>query len=406
MTRLCHTRPVPITTDEIPIARRLTRAVVWLLLLLAGLLAWATVVRVTDGGGPSVDRLGTATVVSCAGHGPVSQYGLGTTYRCIADVRWSNGETEREEFPPGQLSLADIGHPVPVYLEIPDGTRGHLVLGRNDTARYSAIALPVTLGLGFVVIALGIGALHAGFRVFRPRSSEQPREIRTRGAEQRKAAERENRRWPVSPEDREAAGIPKITWRLRLLAAWCVLAVLYAVLATIPRFDAPHALQFVSPWPQIERALLVDMPTAAFVVLGLILALLLAAMAGASRTDAARVVRYGTAFLMRHIKGSADAQLHELAKRQRGQRVIAYAVGAAFLALAVWAAIRAGRAAPSSGPVLVWLACLRDAVLFTALGAIWLSTFETRYQRLERLLRRHKEIDSATAGTVPSKTTS
>lgn len=396
-----------IAADEISVARRLTRALVWLLLLVVGLLAWATVVRVTDGGGPSVDRLGTADVVSCTEYGPVSQYGLGTAYRCVANVRWSTGVTEREEFAPGRLSPADIGHPVPVYLDIPDGSRGHLVLGRNDSARFSALSLPATLGLGFVAIALAIGALNAVFQVFRPRSTSRPRrEIRTRGGEQRKAAERENRRWPITQEDRAAAGTPKIIWRLRLLAAWCVFATLYAVLATIPRFDAPHMLQFASPWPQIERALLVDIPAPAFVVLGLILAVVLAAVAGGSRTDAARVARYGTAFLMRQSKGSADAQLRELEKRQRGQRVAAYLVAAVFLALAVWAAIRAGQAAPAGGPVVVWLACLRDAVLFAALGAILLSTFETRYRRIDRLLRRHKEIHAGTAGTVPSKTTS
>ncbi|SFP98928.1 hypothetical protein SAMN05421810_104120 [Amycolatopsis arida] len=394
-----------------PLARRVGRALIWLLALVVGLLAWATVARVTYGGGPEVDRLGTAQVLRCVEHGPVSRFGVGTTHTCTAEVRWSNGQVEQREFSPGQLSPADTGAAVPVYLDIPEGVRGELSLGRNDSARFSALRLPANLLLGVVVAGLGLGAAYTGYRVFRPHSArpergERPeRRVRGRAAEQRKAGRRAERRWPVTAADLAATPTPRRTVRLRLLAAWCVLAVLYTLLATVPRYDAPRSPEFTSPWPRLGDALLLDVPPTAVAVLGTILAVLLAAAAGASRTDAARVVRHGPDYVGRDLAGRGPVerrvadQLGRLAAHDVGFRLAGVAVGVLLLAVAAWATMRAINAWSSQAPVPVQLASLRDAVLLAALASLWLGTVETRHRRLTLLLERHRETSRASAGT-------
>jgi hypothetical protein len=394
-------------------ARRAGRALVWSLALLLGLLLWATVSRVTYGGGSDVDRLGAASVVDCTGYGPVSRYGFGTTYGCTANVHWSSGEVERREFVAGQLSPADAGSEVPVYLDVPDGYRGESYLGRNDGARYSQLRLPLMILFGSVAVALGLGAAYSLFRVFRPAGEGAPRQedtgraFRTRAAEQRKAGRRETASWPVGRD--EVAGVTpaRITLRLRWLTVWCAVAILYTLGATIPRFDAPRGRPFVPPWPQIERALLVDLPPTAVVILGLGALVLLPVMAAVSRTDAARVVRYGPAYVGRDLpgKGSVDkrveTRLRQLAAGSRRRLVAARAIGLLLFAGAIWAAIRVvAVVAPAGAPPLVWLASARDAVLLALLAAIWLGTIEVPHRRLERLLARHRETRSIGEGTV------
>jgi Family of unknown function (DUF6346) len=377
------------------------RALVWCLAFVLGLLTFATVSRVTYGGDPEADRLGVATVDSCAEYGPLGVYGFGTTYRCTAEVRWSDGRVEQREFAPGQLSPSE--RDVPVYLDNPDG-RGTTYLGRNDSARFSALSLPATLAIGFAVIALGIGAIYTAYRVFRPQPG--PRRsgpVHTRAGQQRLAGRRIAREWPISDADRVAAPTPKIVVRMRLLSAWCALVVLLVPLSTIPRFDAPRALRFVSPWPQIERAFLVDLPAPAAVILGLILAVLFFAMAGGARVDAARVVRYGADYLARDLqgKGSAEKKVREhlgrLEARERTHRTVEVVFGSGLVALTVWAAFRAFTV--GGGPVTVWLSCFTETFLLAFLAGIWLGTIEPPYRRFERLLRQDH------AGIFPAKGT-
>ncbi|GAB3492716.1 hypothetical protein FB471_6340 [Amycolatopsis cihanbeyliensis] len=384
------------------------RAVVLVLLLLAGLLALATAARVTHGGAAEVDRLGTATVAGCTEHGPVSVYGIGTTYRCMAEVRWSDGTTEQREFPPGQLSPADTG-PVPVYLDLPDH-RGEPYVGRNDSAWYSTLRLPILLAVGGLVLVVGLVAGHAAYRVIRPAgggaSGGPPEAVRTGAAQQRAAHQRKEREWPLTPADRAGAPLPRITVRLWLLAAWCLLLVLLVPVLAIPRFDAPRAVEFVSPWPQVERALLVDPPATGTVVVGLALGLLLLAMAAGTRTDAARTARYGPAYLARNLPGKSAPErrvrerLDKLAASRRRHLAFSLSGGLLLLALAVVALVRAVVEAPAQGSTLVWLACVRDAVLLGGLAAVWLGTVESPHDRMRRLLAGHQEKATAGPGTA------
>ncbi|MFC4001415.1 DUF6346 domain-containing protein [Prauserella oleivorans] len=394
---------------------RLVRAAVWWLVLVLGLLLVATLSRVLYGGGPEVDRVGTASVQHCAEQGPIGLDGLGTTYRCTAQVRWDDGGVEVREFPAGQLSPADTGRSVPVYLDSPDG-RGQAYLGRNDSAAWSQVRVPVLILGGVAVVAAGIGALVSTYRLLRPRSrtaaEPPPPQVRTRAAEQRKAARRMEAQWPLDRRDRAAVGLLPIALRLYGLAGWCGLAVGYWLFATIPRFDAPRALTFASPWPQLERAWLVDVPAIAVVILGAVLGLLLFGMARAVRTDAARVLRYGPEYLGRNLpgKGSPEKRVADRLRSMRsGERVrvvVSYGVGAGVLALAIWAAIRWWNQPPDGAPLVVSLAGARDAVLLAVLAAILLLTVDTRVRRLARLLERHYERPRKTGGTTTGYGTS
>jgi len=371
---------------------------VWWLALVVGLLVLATVSRVTYGGGPEVDRTGTASVRACTEQGPVSLAGFGIVHTCTAEIRWSDGDVQLREFPAGQLSPADIGRSVPVYLDIGDGRGGEPQLGRNGSARFAELRLPAVIALGFGVLVLGIGALYTSYRVARPESPGRDPQAagRRRGAME----------WRVSDGEVRAAPTPRLVSRLRLLSVWCLLVVAAVPLSTVPRFDAPRAEHFVSPWPRIERSLLVDVPATGAVIIGLVLAVLLYAMALLARQDAAKVVKYGPAYVGRNLRGKEPleqqvaARMRALAAARRTSRVLAVVPGVLLLALAAWATIRALDAGPGSAPALVWLACVRDAVLLACLAVIWLSTAETRYQRLGRLLDQHREKNSASTGTA------
>ncbi|GAB2757236.1 DUF6346 domain-containing protein [Amycolatopsis magusensis] len=355
--------------------RRLVKALAWCLALVLGLLVWSTVARVTYGGPPEADRLGSATSTTCTEHGPVGLRGFGTSYTCQAEVRWSDGETEVAEFPAGQLRPGK--RDVPVYLDTAESGRAETTLGRNDTAKYSAVRLPAVLGLGFLVVVLALGAGIAVYRVFRPDEAEQAK----RGE------------WPVSRAEVKAVRIP----RLQLLAGWFVFAVAYTVLATIPRYDAPRGEgTFTSPWPQIERALLVDPPATGVVIIGLILAVLVWVIHSTVRADAARVRRYGPAFLARDQRKKPE-------RPKRGAADLGF--GLVLLAVALWGTIRVFTSGIADAPLTVWLASARDAVLFACLGALWLGTGETAHQRIARLLAEHQER-SGSGGTAGGAATS
>jgi hypothetical protein len=375
----------------------LVRAVAWCAAFVLALLVFATVSRVTYGGGPDVDRLGVAAVDTCERHGPVGLYGLGTAYRCTADVRWSDGVSERLVFAPGQLAPGE--RDVPVYRD--SQRRGADYLGRNDSAWTSAIRLPAVLAAGFLAVVCGIGAVYTTYRAFRGRPA-RPGPEHTRVAQQRKAARRTEREWPITAADRAAAPTPKIVTRFRLLSVWCALVVVLVPLSAVPRFDAPRAVHFVSRWPQIERAMLLDIPTAA-VIFGLILGVLFFAMAGSARDDAARVVRYGNPYLARMLpgKGSPESKVRRaLDARERRHRPVAGGTGVVLLALTIWAAVRAFGVA--SGPVAVWLACLTDVVLLGLLLVIWFVTLESPKRRFARLLGTNFRTEGTKTGVSPS----
>ncbi|PXY27535.1 DUF6346 domain-containing protein [Prauserella muralis] len=384
---------------------RIARAVVLWLVLVLTLLLTATVARVTYGGGPEVERVGTASVRSCTEHGPVSLSGIGTVYTCTAQVRWSDGDTETREFPAGQLGPADMGTPVPVYLDIGEGRGEGPVVGRNGSARFAELELPAVLLFGFLALALGIGALYATYRVLRPERGDATRP----GT---RSKDRGDKDWKVSRTEVEAVPAPRIARRLRLLGVWCLLVVVLAPLSTVPRFDAERAERFTSPWPQVERALLVDPPPAAAVILGLVLAVLLFALAPVVRQDAAKVVKYGPAYVGRNLQGREPVEqrvaerMQAMAANRSTSRVLAVVPGLVLLGLAGWATMRAIEAAPEAAPLPVWLACLRDAVLLACLGVIVLSTTESRYQRLSRLLELHRDSNSTQAGTAAGRSAS
>ncbi|MBN6037503.1 DUF6346 domain-containing protein [Amycolatopsis sp. 195334CR] len=356
--------------------RRLVKALAWCLALVLGLLAWSTVARVTYGGDPVADRLGVATVTGCAEHGPIGPHGFGTSYTCQADVRWSDGETEHAEFPAGQLEPGE--RDVPVYLDTSESGRADTTLGRNDTAKYSAVRLPAVIGFGFLAVVLALAAAVSVYRVFRPEERAEAKE------------------WPVTRAERKAIRIP----RLQLLVAWLVAAVAYTVLATIPRYDAPRGEgSFTSPWPQIEQTLLVDPPATGVVIIGLILAVLVWVIFSSVRTDAARVRRYGAEFLAR------DQRKKPVAAERPKRGAAGLVIGLLLLAVAAWGTIRV-ISTGTAAPFPVWLASARDAVLFACLGALWLATAETSHQRIARLLAEHAGPRSGSGGTGGGTATS
>ncbi|KAA9158598.1 hypothetical protein FPZ12_022440 [Amycolatopsis acidicola] len=367
----------------------LVRAVAWWAALVLTLLLFATVSRLTHGGGPDVDRLGVATVASCDEYGPVSQYGVGTAYRCTADVEWADGKTEQLVFPAGHLTPGELD--VPVYADGGD-------VGRNDVAWPSVIRLPAVLVTGLLALVAAVGALYTTYRAVRPNSEPKPAPEHTRVAQQRKAAARTQRDWPLTDADRAAAPVPRIVVRFRLLAAWCVLAAVLVSLSAIPRFGAPREIHFVSPWPQIGDAQLIDLPATAAVILGAIAALLLYAMAHSARDDAARIARHGLPYLARN--SSAKEMRRGLERRERRYRPNSVVIGLVLLGLTVWAVVRAATVA--TGPVAVWLACFTDTVLLALLVLIWLATRESPRHRLLRLLGTDLEAQGTKSGTASS----
>jgi hypothetical protein len=106
-------------------------------------------------------------------------------------------------------------------------------------------------------------------------------------------------------------------------------------------------------------------------------ALLCMLMAGTVRRNAARVVRYGDAYL-------------ERTRRQKPGR--SGLIGTVLLAaLTAWAAVCAVRATPSGVSLPVWFASSRDVLILLALTLISLVTRQSTAQMIEQLRQRHHE---------------
>jgi Family of unknown function (DUF6346) len=380
------------------------RAVVLCLAAVVGFLLTTTAMRTMDVlvGPPAADATGTAAVVSCVEHGPVGLWGFGTSYGCTADVRWDGGRVERLDFLPGQLLPGDTG--IAVYSSAERGAPANP--GRNDSARWFVAGRAATVVLALLTFWFVLGALASMWqllwRQFRsPRPAVNPAAVNpaadstkpnangtkpdagsakpdATGAKPDAEASRP-REWPVTKADIAAAPVTSTLWRLRLLAAVCLGAGALEALASIIRFDAPRRIGgFVSPWPHLSSAWLVDPPSGTFVVVGAVGALLCLLMAGTVRRNAARVTRYGDAYLEhahRNLKPGRSSLI--------GTVVLA--------ALTAWAAVSAVRATPPGVSLPVWFAGGRDVLILLSLTVIWLVTRQTSAQTIEQLRQRHHE---------------
>lgn len=412
------------------IARGLLRCFVLVLAAVVLFLTAATLARTTDfwSRGPDASDVGTATVRACTQHGPVSLYGFGTTYGCTAEVRWADGRTEVLDFPAGQLSPG--GSDVPVF-ESRGGWRTATGYGVNDSSAWYAIGAVAALGLFLAALAAVVAAVLAAVATARgirragraePGYDGRPAEatgvrVEPAGPEndglpaRQKPAKKS--KWPVDAADRAAVPRGAVHRRMRLLIGWCLAAAALQLLSTIPRNDAPRALNFTSPWPQVERAWLVtpdDVGLAAadfgIPLLAVIAAVLLAAMRRAGMSAAARVVRYGEEFLSAAAPGapkSVKRGLGEWESKRRGQLLRGRLYALVILALAAYALIHAIEEFPAGAPLLVVVGGLRDALLLGGLGVILLATLQSKYDRLMTLLRRHEELhpQRARAGMGP-----
>jgi hypothetical protein len=307
----------------------------------------ATVLRVTDVlvGSPDATRTGTATVTSCTEHGPVGRWGLGLSFACTARVSWTDGGTERVEFPPGQLGPGE--RDVPVY-------ESGREPGRNDSARWFLAGHVAVIALALLTLWLTVAALGSLVRV-RP----GPRRERVDP-------------WPVTRAEVAATPVPRRVRRLRLLA-WAGLgAGLLEVLASIPLFDAPRRLgSFVSPWPELERAWLLAPPPGLITGFGALFAALAGLVASAVHRDAARILRHGRPYVDTKRPGTGGAS--------RIPTVV-------LTGLAGWAVVSAVRAVPAQAPVYVWVAAGRDALFLVALLVITLRTRQSAAEMVEQVI--------------------
>lgn len=357
----------------------------------------STVGRVTDFGsrGPEATAVGTAMVRECTEFGPVSMHGFGTTYACVADVRWDDGGTTRVEFPAGQLSPADKGHAVEVFRS-PGRWGVASGYGRNDHATWYVVGLTVTI-LGFFAAAmLMFVAFGYALAVFRGGQS---------GSRRRRVADD----WPVTDTDKAVVPQQRMARRVKLLAQVCLAAIVLQLLSSVPRNDAPRAVRFVSPWPQIEQAWLFRPLDLGVFVVGMALAVLLWSMAKVAEVDAARLVRYGEAFLTRSSPGKRKKVRAELKRLESGRRsalIRSGLLGGAVLGLAAYSAVRAVGSLPPHPPLLVAIATLRDPMVLGAVGIILLATMEAKYDRLRKLLELHHsrrpEFEGTGTGLIQS----
>ncbi|GAA5113119.1 hypothetical protein GCM10025762_24290 [Haloechinothrix salitolerans] len=345
----------------------------------------------------------------------MSASGLGYFYRCQADVTWDDGSTSREWFPAGQLSPEHRGQAVPVFEpELPEtGGRGRPISsepGVNDSAKWVTAGIVSATVLGLLgVFALFAAAMNA-YWVVRPRHRAfgvaSPgrgvwRTMNENAGRELGRYDRAKGSWPVT--DADMANVPKFRRELRvkLVSALCCLAIALHVFTSIPRADAPRAIDFVSPWPEIARAWLVGpdglgvVPHFGVAIVGAGVAALLFWMTSQLRTSSARIVRYGMPFLAKQgnlSRKQGNEMLRRMADGRRGayQRGVVLAV--IVLGLAAFAGLHAFAQLPSGAPMVVMIAGLRDAIVLALLGAILLVTVEPKYDRLSRLLAIHEEI--------------
>lgn len=365
----------------------------------------STIGRITDfsSRGPEAEDIGMAAVRECTEYGPVSRFGFGTTYVCSADVRWNGGRTTRVEFPAGQLSPTDKGRVVEVF-DAPDSRTSGPGYGRNDPATWYVIGLVTTILMYFIAVMLAITAFGYALAVFRqsghpPRLPGENRD-RTSGAESRRRRVADE--WPVSDADKAALPRQRKVRRVRLLALVSLGVIVIQLLSSIPRNDAPRALNFVSPWPQIEQAWLIRPLDLGVFLIGMALAALLWSMAKVAEMDAARLVRYGLPFLTRNVPGkkkSVNAELKRLEQGRRSSLVGGMVIGVAVLGLATFAGLRAFAVMPAGAPQLVALSVYRDALVLSAVGIVLLATVEAKHDRLSRLLQLHRQRQVAGTDT-------
>lgn len=324
------------------------RALAFGLAAVLAFLTLATTIRTTDVLVGSVDaaRVGTATVTSCAEHGPVGRWGVGTSYGCTADVRWEDGRTEQRAFPPGQLAPGDRG--VAVF-------QSNREPGLNDSGRWFLAGPLAAIALGLLtlwMLLLTVLSL-----------------VRTKGVT------KQDEKWHVTKDEVKAAPVTRRVRRLRLYA-WLGLGTAVAEgLASMPFFDAPRrAGAFVSPWPELEKAWLVDLPSGVLAGFAVLVAAVIGLIAEGVHKDAARIVRYGQAYLdtKKQVPGGGTS----------------WVPAALIAALAVWAIVEVVLAVPAHAPVAVWLAGGRDALVLLALLIITVRTRQSAKDMITQLVAR------------------
>ncbi|MFI6097559.1 DUF6346 domain-containing protein [Lentzea sp. NPDC051213] len=324
------------------------RALAFALAAVLAFLALATTIRTTDVLVGSVDakRVGTATVTSCTEHGPIGRLGLGTSYGCTADVRWDNGPAEQLAFPPGQLEPGQ--RDVAVF-------RSNRDPGLNDSGRWFLAGPLAAVVLGLLTLWLAFAAI----------LSLVP------GRKSKKAEEK----WPVTKEEVKATPITRRVRRLRLFA-WLGLATAAAEgLASTQYFDAPRRVgEFVSPWPELSRAWLVDLPSGVLAGFAVLVAVMIGVIAESVHKDAARIVRYGQSYVdtKKQVLGGGTS----------------WVPTALIAALATWAIVQAAFALPGHAPVAVWLAGGRDALVLLALLAVTVFTRQSAKDMVAQLVHK------------------
>jgi len=161
------------------------------------------------------------------------------------------------------------------------------------------------------------------------------------------------------------------------LVAWLGLGVgVLEVLASLPFFDGPRRVgPFVSPWPELESAWLVDPPSGVLTGFGVLVAVVAGLVASAVHTDVARIVRYGQPFV--------DARRERAGAAGRWWWVPV----AVLAALGVLAVVSAVSAVPADAPPAVLLAAGRDAVLLFSLVGVVLATRQSATEMADQVLR-------------------
>ncbi|GGU75916.1 DUF6346 domain-containing protein [Lentzea flava] len=327
------------------------RALVLGLAAVLAFLALATTVRTTDVLVGSVDavRVGTATVSSCAEHGPVGRWGFGTSYECTADVRWNDGRTEQLTFPPGQLEPGE--REVAVF-------QSNTGPGRNDSARWFLAGPLASMVLALLTLWLVVAMVLA---LLPGRKNRQKQE-----------------EWPVTKDDLKATPVTRRVRRLRLFA-WLGLATAVAEgLASMPFFDAPRKVGvFSSPWPQLEDAWLVDLPSGVLAGFAVLVAAGIGLIAESVHKDGARLVRYGQPYL--------DT------KKQVPSGGTSWVPTALIAALALGALVKVVVALPANAPLVVWLAGSRDALVLLTILTVTICTRQSAKDMVAQLMRRSME---------------
>ncbi|OLF14018.1 hypothetical protein BLA60_02235 [Actinophytocola xinjiangensis] len=333
------------------------RALAFGLATVIGLLLLATVVRATDVlvGPPEADRTGTATVTDCTTYGPVGRWGVGTSHECRADVRWDDGVTGTVTFPPGQLAPGE--RDVAVF----DSGRSP---GANDSARWTLAGPVLSIALGLLTVWFAAATI--GLLI--PRRPRDQRPDRRR--------DKPDERWPVTKAEVARAPVPRRVRRLRLIAWLGLGAGALEVLASLPLFDAPRRVgPFVSPWPELESAWLVDPPSGVITGFGALVAVIAGLVASSVHTDVARIVRYGQPYV--------DSRRVRPASAGRWSWVPV----AVLAALGVLAVVSAVGALPADAPAAVALAAGRDAILLFSLVAVVLATRQSAREMATEVLR-------------------